>query len=95
MNGADLSDVTCGVGIIVPIDKELKVQDIAAIVDNSELELIICHDDIRENLDLLSNHVNRMPQIMLMSEIDSALAEGKKLIAQGDISYRKTSRGSR
>jgi long-chain acyl-CoA synthetase len=81
--------VTCGVGIIVPIDKELKVQDIAAIVDNSELELIICHDDIRENLDLLSNHVNRMPQIMLMSEIDSALAEGKKLIAQGDISYEK------
>ena len=28
-----------------------------------------------------------MPQIMLMSEIDSALAEGRKLIAQGDSSY--------
>lgn len=79
--------VTCGIGIIVPIDKELKVQDIAAIADNSELDLIICHDDIKENLDLLSNYVSRMPQIMLMSEIEPALAEGRKLVSQGDCSY--------
>ncbi len=79
--------VTCGVGVVVPIDKELKVQDIAAIVDNSELELIICHDDIKDNLDMLSNHVCRMPQLMPMSEIEAAVAEGRKLIAQGDCSY--------
>ena len=79
--------VTCGVGVIVPIDKELKSPEIAYILSDAEVELVIAHDESADVVRGCEGLVPKIPQIIPMSELKDVIAEGEKLIENGDTSY--------
>ncbi|MCR5263266.1 MAG: AMP-binding protein [Clostridiales bacterium] len=81
--------VSCGVGVIVPIDKELKAPDIAYIADDAGLDLIVAHDDALDTVRQLDGLVRKMPEIIPMSGLKEAVEAGEKLIAGGDRSYEE------
>ena len=75
--------VVCGTGIVVPIDKELKSPEIKNILDLSGAEAVIYAKEMKEKIDLCEFDGFKMCK----TEISDALAEGKRLIENGDESY--------
>ncbi len=76
--------VTCGVGIVVPIDKDLRGEEIAALIADAEAEAVIYSPDQEEKISLLPESVMRFN----MADMADYIAEGKALIEGGDTSYR-------
>ncbi len=76
--------VTCGTGIVVPIDKELKAPEVKNILDLSGAEAVIYAKEMKEKIDLCEFDGFKMCK----TEIRDAVAEGKKLMENGDESYK-------
>lgn len=75
--------VTCGVGVIVPVDRELRAEDVGNILGLSGSEAILCDGGARETV-AASGFAGR---ILLSDEIDDYLAAGYAAISAGDKSY--------
>ncbi len=77
--------VTCGCGIIVPIDKELKAPDVENILKVSETSLIIHTPDVSETINSIDGiDFERICTDNLPDLIDL----GRALIEKGDTSYQ-------
>jgi len=76
--------VVCGTGIVVPIDKELKAPEIKNILELSGSDAVIYAKEMQEKIDLCEFDGFKMCK----TEIAAAVAEGKKLISNGDNSYK-------
>ncbi len=70
--------VTCGVGVVVPIDKEMKKDDVSGIISNAEADAMICVKGCRP--ELLQCDV----PIIDMTDTDSVLAKGYELLKESD-----------
>lgn len=76
--------ISCGVGVVVPIDKELKAPEIKNILDLSGAEGVIYAPEMKEKLDLCD-----FGGIMLCkTDLKDAVREGKELLEKGDESYK-------
>ena len=75
--------VTCGVGVIVPIDRELKPDELQHVVDHSELSAIVHLPDAAEKVEALAGDFLRLNTASLAEYI----AAGETLRAMGDTSY--------
>ncbi len=76
--------VTCGVGIIVPIDKDLRADEIAGLMADSESLAIVYSPETEEKVaGLDANYVK-----LNMAHMADYLKEGQKLLAEGDTAYQ-------
>lgn len=75
--------VTCGVGIIVPIDKDLRTDEIADLMADSEAVALVYSDEQSEKVaDATGNYL-----ALSMNDMERYLAEGQALLDGGDTSY--------
>lgn len=94
--------VVCGVGAIVPIDKELFEDDIQGIIVSSESSVVLCSNKIAERFEdideKLSSHFDLIVNIGKSYELTNGryekgatfselIEEGKELLAQGNRDY--------
>ncbi len=70
--------VTCGVGIVVPIDKELKKDDVLGIVNTSEASAIICADGYKTDLS------DSPVPVINLTDLQNILAKGRQLLKKSD-----------
>lgn len=75
--------VICGVGVVVPVDKEIPAEEIANIARESEAAAIIYTDRLADKVKALDESVARIP----FSELNSLIGAGKALLGSGDRSY--------
>lgn len=75
--------VTCGVGVIVPIDRELKPDELQHVVDHSALSAIVYLPDVADKVEALPGDFLRLNTASLKEYI----AAGETLRAMGDTSY--------
>lgn len=81
-----------GVGVIVPIDKELLFDDINDILNISDVKLFFCDKKISRKLDARKDELKKDLQIVHirqkkedgMTVIEDLLERGRKLLAEGD-----------
>ena len=76
--------VTSGVGIIVPIDKDLRGEEIADLIKDAEADAVIYSPEQEEKLALVPDTVIKLS----MDGMDAYYDEGNTLIENGDTSYR-------
>ncbi len=76
--------VTCGVGIIVPLDKELKPDEITYLSSDSGIAAIVYSEEVTEKLNGIAPSVLRLP----MSQFREYCAKGSELLENGDTTYR-------
>ena len=76
--------VCAGTGIIVPLDKELRADEIEALLLDSEASAVVYSDSIREKLDgcVLDGCMK-----INMNDIPECVAEGLRLMDEGNRSY--------
>ena len=75
--------VICGVGVVVPVDKEIPAEEIANIAKVSEASAVIYSKKTAEKIADIDPSVTRI----CFDEIPMMVAAGKEKIAQGDRSY--------
>ncbi len=84
-----------GVGVIVPIDKELLFDDINMILNVSDVKLLFCDKKIAKKLSERNDEIKPDLQIVIIhadkeegvTNITDLVAKGKELLAQGDTRY--------
>ncbi len=75
--------VICGVGVVVPVDKEIPAEEIANIARESEAAAILYADKLSAKVEALDEGVARIP----FSSLPALIEQGKKLIEEGDRTY--------
>lgn len=75
--------VICGVGVVVPVDKEIPAEEIANIARESEAAAIIYSNKLTEKVKALDEGVERIP----FSDLGGLIEEGKALLEAGDRTY--------
>lgn len=75
--------VICGVGAVVPVDKDLSPAELSCIISRSDAAAVICSSSCREKLSSLYPS----PSILLFEELRDVMREGASLITAGDRSY--------
>lgn len=78
--------VTCGKGVIVPIDKELDAGSIAELLIDSESKVVVYSDTYADVIQCLQSKLLNITYIN-MKDIPSLIEKGKELIASGYIDY--------
>ncbi len=76
--------VTSGVGVIVPIDKDLRGEEISGLISDSESVAVIYSPEQEEKINEVSDTCLKLNMELLPEFIE----EGKALIENGDTSYR-------
>ena len=76
--------VTCGTGVIVPFDKELKPDEIAYLSKDADIAAIVYSRDVADKLSGVAPEVIRLP----MESFGEYFEKGNALLANGDTSYR-------
>lgn len=76
-----------GLGVIVPVDKELPPEEISNIAVISEASAIIYSDKYESKLEKLEESVERIS----FSSLESRIEHGRSMIAEGDRSYLELS----
>lgn len=75
--------VICGVGVVVPVDKEIPAEEMANIARVCEASAIIYSSKVAAKVDVIDASVARIS----FDELDDLIPEGKLLIKQGDRTY--------
>lgn len=75
--------VIAGVGVIVPVDKEIPAEEIANIAAVSEASAVIYSEKIGEKIKTLDTAVERIP----FSKLGELIEEGRALLEGGDRSF--------
>lgn len=70
--------VCCGVGVVVPIDREMKKDGICSILKMTEAEAVICTGAIKADLSDCG------AEVINLSNIDEILCKGYELLKDGD-----------
>ena len=75
--------VICGVGVVVPVDKEIPAEEIANIARESEAAAILYSEKLSAKVEALDEGVARLS----FSSLPALIEQGKKLIEEGDRTY--------
>lgn len=88
--------VTCGVGVVVPIDKELKDEDISMLLTKADVEALFFSKMYQRTAKYHLGHDENCPKAICFNKeypeenilsYDALIKKGKALIAQGERSY--------
>jgi len=79
--------VICGLGVVVPVDKEIPAEEIANIARVSEASLILYSAKYEEKLAQVDEHVSRMS----FDQILHLISEGAEKLREGCCDYLKSS----
>lgn len=79
--------ISCGVGVVVPIDKDFSAETIASILQMTDVETVIVSPSCRAKVDACHASVS----VIDFSELDEMTAEGRRLIHLGQSEYRDRS----
>ena len=74
--------VTCGVGVVVPIDKDLRGDEIAALVKDSEASVLLYSHEQADKVAEVSDCL-----CLDMKDMEAYLSEGTRFLADGDRAY--------
>lgn len=77
----------CGVGVVVPLDKQLADNEIKNCLDRVDVDTVIYSQAFEERLKNLSSELNVNNYINMEMNINELIAKGKKLIEAGDRSF--------
>ena len=72
--------VICGVGVIVPVDKEIPAEELANIAQVSEASLVIYGPKSAEKVEAVDPAVERYS----FAKLDELIRSGKRRMAEGD-----------
>ena len=75
--------VVCGLGVVIPVDKEIPAEEIANIARISEASLILYSKKYEEKLNALPENVERI----CFDQLPELVEEGTKLISEGVTDY--------
>ena len=75
--------VTCGTGIIVPIDKDLRADEISFILGDSEASAILYGKEMEEKVGNIPEGCKKFS----LDRLEEYTEEGKRLMREGDSSY--------
>ncbi len=75
--------VICGIGVIVPVDKEIPAEELANIAQVSEASLVIYGPKSAEKVEAVDPAVERYS----FAKLDELIRSGKRRMAEGDRSY--------
>ncbi len=76
--------VTCGVGVIVPIDKDLRGEEFSDLIKDAEADAVIYSPEQEDKIALIPDDIMKLN----MDGINCYVEDGKTLIENGDTSYR-------
>lgn len=76
--------VTSGVGVIVPIDKDLRDEEIAGLINDSEAVAVMYSPEQEEKMAAVSESCAKLN----MADMGKYIEEGKALLQNGDTSYK-------
>ena len=79
--------VVCGLGVVIPVDKEIPAEEIANIANISEASLVLYSRKYEAKLAQLSPAVERI----CFDELSEYINEGKQLVREGTLDYFETS----
>lgn len=80
--------VVGGVGVSVPLDKDLTFDELESSLERSEVEAIIYDKKHAANIEQIKeNNKTQLTAYFEMEKLQEYIAEGEKLIAEGDTSY--------
>ncbi len=77
--------VCAGTGVIVPLDKELKPDELQYVIDDSELSAIVYMGGMEDKINALKGDWLRLPA----ENMSDMIAAGENLMATGDRSFEK------
>ncbi len=75
--------VICGVGVVVPVDKSLPAEELCRLAQLSGASVIFHSAKLTEKVSALPGEVERI----CFADLNALIAEGKRLIREGDHSY--------
>ncbi len=75
--------VTCGVGVVIPINRESSLESLQSIVDRTGASAILTSDTYRETAGKLTQKL----QVIPFSELGDMIASGNQRIIAGDRAY--------
>lgn len=78
--------VTCGTGVILPIDKELRPSEISNIINITETAAIVYMPDVSKTI--ADCEFNYTPMLISTEDMYEYLKKGKDLCSNGDTSYK-------
>lgn len=81
--------VVCGLGIVIPADKELSGEELANIAGISEATAVICSDRYAEKLK--DRPCFESMNMILFSQINGYIEEGAELLSHGNTDYKNVS----
>lgn len=76
--------VVCGVGVIVPLDKDLSEKEIDFILEHSQADAIMISPELSEKFEGCAGGVQKI----FMDKMPEMFRNGRKLMEEGDTSYR-------
>lgn len=79
--------VICGVGVVVPVDKEIPAEELANIASVSEAALVIYGGKSADKVDAIDAATDRCS----FAKLDELIRSGKRRIAAGDRTYLEAS----
>jgi len=75
--------VCAGTGVIVPLDKELKPEELQYVIDDSELSAVVYMPGMEEKMEALTGDFLRLAA----SDLPTMIAAGENMLLLGDKSY--------
>lgn len=81
--------VTCGKNVVVPLDKELKEEEIAALLKDSECKIMVYSDTYSDRVKVLQDMDMRI-RFINMKSIPDILKAGRALLEKGYCGYLDT-----
>lgn len=75
--------VICGVGVVVPVDKEIPAEEMANIARVCEASAVIFSSKLEAKINAIDASVERIS----FDDLDALIPEGKRLIKQGNRDY--------
>lgn len=95
--------VTCGVGVVVPLDKELMAENIAMLLKSSDSDAVICSENYLPMITSILDECPDIQSVIVMNpskaylqkkknvrffDLPTLIAQGRKLLLQGNRAYQ-------
>lgn len=95
--------VTCGVGVVVPLDKELMAENIAMLLKSSDSDAVICSENYLPMITSILDECPDIQSVIVMNpskaylqkkknvrffDLPTLITQGRKLLLQGNRAYQ-------
>lgn len=79
--------VVNGLGVVVPIDRELRAGEMKNLLERSKVSAVIYAENMKEKLTAAIGDMKKKPEIISMGELDALIEKGRDAIESGNYEY--------